>query len=79
MIGSHVRHPTRNTNRGHLLVATGAHRLGEQALDALENIEVVLLPVNEAFERVRSGEIDAVGSVASLFLGWDYLRRTGRV
>lgn len=79
VIGSHVRHPTRNTNRGYLLVATGAHPATEQSLDPLEDIEVVLLPVADVFEKVRAGEIDAVGSVASIFFAWDYLKQTGRV
>ncbi|MEM6529425.1 MAG: NUDIX hydrolase [Chloroflexota bacterium] len=79
LIGSHVRHPTRNTNRGHLVVATGAHPATGQHLDALENIEVVLLPIEQAFDKVRAGEVDAVGTVASMFMAWDYLKREGKV
>lgn len=79
LLGSHVRHPTRNTNRGYLLVATGAHPATGQALDPAEDIEVVLLPLPAVFERVRSGEIDAVGTIASVFVAHDYLQRTGRL
>jgi 8-oxo-dGTP pyrophosphatase MutT (NUDIX family) len=79
LLGSHVRHPTRNTNRGHLLVATDAHRVGEQALDAAEEIEVVLLPLPDVIDRMRSGEIDAVGTIASIFIAQDYLQRTGKL
>jgi ADP-ribose pyrophosphatase len=79
LIGSHVRHPTRNTNRGHLLVATGAHPASAQQLDAAENIEVLTLPMPAVFDAIRNGEIVAVGTVASIFTAWDYLQRTGRV
>jgi ADP-ribose pyrophosphatase len=78
LIGSHIRHPTRNTNRGHLVAATGAHPSVEQDLDIAEDIEVLLLPVDEVFAHIRSGAIYAVGTVASVYFAWDYLTRTGQ-
>jgi len=79
IIGSHIRHPTRNNNRGHLVVATGAHPATEQELAIAEDIEVLLVPVDDVFAQVRSGAIYAVGSVASVFFAWDHLQRAGRV
>ncbi|MEO0563182.1 MAG: NUDIX hydrolase, partial [Chloroflexota bacterium] len=76
--GSHVRHPTRNTNRGHLVVATGAHKTDVQHLDAAEDIEVVLMSIDATLDAVRDGRITAVGTVASIFLGYDTLQRLGR-
>jgi len=77
-VGSHVRHPSRNSNRGHLVVATGATPTAEQSLDASEAIDVILLPVDEVFQQIYTGQINAVGSVASIYFGYDYLKRTGR-
>lgn len=79
LAGTHVRHPTRNTNQGHLLVATGASQEGAQSLDDNEAIEVLFVPLAEALDKVHRGEITAVGSIAGLFLGRDVLRRAGRL
>jgi ADP-ribose pyrophosphatase len=79
LVGSHVRHPTRNTNRGYLVAATGAYLAGDQSLDMAEDIEVVLEPIERVFDLIRDGTIDAVGSVASIFLGWDTLKRAGKI
>lgn len=79
MVGTHARHPTRNTNQGHLLVATGAKRDGAQSLDANEAIEVLFVPLDAAFEKIHRGEITAVGTIACLYLGRDVLARAGRL
>lgn len=70
-----VRHPSRMNNRGHLVIASGAHPAGNQKLDANEDIEVILLPIETALTRVQSGQIDAVGTVAALYFGWDFVQR----
>ena len=31
------------------------------------------------FDLIHQGEINAVGSVASIFFSWDYLKRTGKM
>jgi 8-oxo-dGTP pyrophosphatase MutT (NUDIX family) len=76
-VGSFVQHPTRQNHRGHLVVATGAYLDGVQQLDHTEDIEVVVLPISEAFEMILRGEIDAITSVAPLYQAWAYLQKHG--
>lgn len=78
-VAAFIQHPTRMTNEGYLVVATGAHPVGAQRLDANESIEVLLMPVDQVFDQIHSGEIAAVGTVAGIFFGWRYLQRSGRV
>jgi 8-oxo-dGTP pyrophosphatase MutT (NUDIX family) len=66
---------SKETNRAFLFVGTGARRVAEQALDATEEIEVVLLPLGEVREAIRDGRIDAPTSVAGIYLALDALGR----
>jgi 8-oxo-dGTP pyrophosphatase MutT (NUDIX family) len=67
--------PSKETNRAYLFLGTGARRVAEQALDATEEIEVVLLPLAEARDAIRDGRIDAPTSVAGIYLALDALDR----
>lgn len=74
-VGGGPLDPSKETNRVHLFAGTGARRVGEQELDATEQIEVVLAPVSELRERIRAGEISAPTSVAGIYLALDALGR----
>jgi 8-oxo-dGTP pyrophosphatase MutT (NUDIX family) len=74
-VGGGPLDPSKETNRVHLYVGTGAERVAEQQLDETEEIEVVLLPVEQARDAIRAGEIDAPTSVAGIYLALDRLGR----
>ncbi|TAF02311.1 MAG: NUDIX hydrolase [Nostocales cyanobacterium] len=62
--------PSKDTNQTHLFLAENVVKIGEQEnLDVTEEIEVILIPLNEVFEKVTTGEISVAGTVAALFLG----------
>lgn len=79
LVGSHMRHPTRHTNRGHLVIATDAYLAGGQDLDPAENIDVLLVPLDEVLHQIQRGDISAVGTVASVYFARDYLQRQGKL
>jgi 8-oxo-dGTP pyrophosphatase MutT (NUDIX family) len=74
-VGGGPLDPSKETNRVHLFVGTGARRVAEQELDATEEIEVVLLPLAGARAAIRDGRIDAPTSVAGVYLALDALGR----
>jgi ADP-ribose pyrophosphatase len=74
-IGGGPLDPSKETNRVHLFLGTGAERRHRQALDETEEIEVVLLPVAELRDAIARGEIDAPTSVAGIYLALDALGR----
>jgi 8-oxo-dGTP pyrophosphatase MutT (NUDIX family) len=74
-IGGGPLDPSKETNRVHLFLGTGAERLAEQKLDATEEIEVDLLPLARVRAAIRDGEIDAPTSVAGIYLALDRLGR----
>ena len=57
IIGDMQPNPAFQSNSCHVVLATGCRRVGEQALDHDEQIEVVSVPASELEEYVRSGEI----------------------
>jgi 8-oxo-dGTP pyrophosphatase MutT (NUDIX family) len=62
--------PSKETNQIHLFLAENVVKVGEQEnLDITEEIEVILIPINEVFEKVSTGEISVAGTVAALFMG----------
>ena len=67
--------PSKETNRVHLFLALGAERRQEQDLDETEQIEVVLCPLTDLRNRIRTGTIDTVSSVAAIFLALERLDR----
>jgi 8-oxo-dGTP pyrophosphatase MutT (NUDIX family) len=62
--------PSKETNQIHLFLAEDVVKVGEQEnLDVTEEIEVILIPINEIFEKITTGEISVAGTVAALLLG----------
>ncbi len=60
--------PVKDTNRIHLFLAEEVELSGTQDLDRTEEIEVVLVPISEVSDKIRSGEICVAGTLAALFL-----------
>jgi ADP-ribose pyrophosphatase len=67
--------PVKETNQIHLFLAEDVIKVDEQDLDITEEIELVLIPISEAIDRIMKGEISVSGSVAATFLGLQYLAR----
>ncbi len=65
--------PTNSDSIAHLYLARNAHQTAEQDLDATESIELDLATLDELREFVRSGTIDSVAHVASIYLILDTL------
>jgi ADP-ribose pyrophosphatase len=61
--------PPSHTRPRHVVIARGAHLVGQQQLDELEEIEVVLLPVAELRRRLPTG---ALGATEQTYLALDY-------
>ncbi len=74
-VGGGPLDPSKETNRVHLFLGTGAEPQKAQELDETEEIEVVLIPLASARAAIRRGEIDAPTSVAGIFLALDALGR----
>jgi ADP-ribose pyrophosphatase len=65
--------PVKDTNEIHLFLAENAHPSGKQQLDATEDVEIVLVPVEEVLTKISTGEICVCGTIAALFLGLNFL------
>jgi ADP-ribose pyrophosphatase len=74
-VGGGPLDPSKETNRVHLFVGTGATLQGAQELDETEEIDVVLLPLADARGAIARGEIDAPSSVAGIYLALEALGR----
>ncbi|HEY9710572.1 MAG TPA: NUDIX hydrolase [Oculatellaceae cyanobacterium] len=61
--------PVKDTNKIHLFLAENAQPSGTQQLDVTEDVEIVLIPVENALERISTGEVCVCGTIAALFLG----------
>lgn len=72
-IGAFVQNPTRLSNKIHLFLAINAHKVGEQSLDTTEEIQVHLIQLDNIYSLIKSGKIDAVGSVAGIFIALENL------
>lgn len=68
-LGSFTVDANRGAGRAHMFLATGARRVAQPEMDGdLEEIEVLLLPLDEAMRRVRAGEFRTLAPVACLAL-----------
>jgi 8-oxo-dGTP pyrophosphatase MutT (NUDIX family) len=56
-VGRLAVEPSRHTNYAHLFVAQGARRVGEQALDASEDLAVRLVPAGDLPRLVERGDV----------------------
>lgn len=65
--------PVKDTNKIYLFLAENARLSSQQQLDATEDIEVVLLPIEEALAKISKGEICVCGTITALFLGLSFL------
>ncbi len=68
--------PVKDTNKIHLFLAENVTKMGEQTLDITEDIEVVLIPVESVIDKIMQGEISVAGTVAALFLGLNFLKKS---
>jgi len=66
-IGKLSQSPTRMTNYFHLFVAENAYPMGAQNLDPNEDITVRLIPLDDVFAMIASGEINSVSTVACIY------------
>lgn len=68
--------PVKDTNSVHLFVARNVVKKEEKIkLDITEEIEVILIPISQAIERIIDGEICVAGSISGIFLALEYLRK----
>jgi ADP-ribose pyrophosphatase len=65
--------PVKDTNRIHAYIALDVSPTNQQQLDITEDIEVVLIPVQEAQAKIASGEICVSGTIAAIHLGLNFL------
>jgi 8-oxo-dGTP pyrophosphatase MutT (NUDIX family) len=65
--------PVKDTNKIYLFLAEHAHQSSSQQLDATEEVEIVLVPVEKVLEKISTGEICVSGTIAALFLGLNVL------
>ncbi len=68
LVGELSANPATHANTTFCYLATGAERFAEPQLDAGEELVSMLLPMAEAVERARHGELLQSLHVASLFL-----------
>lgn len=73
-IGKLSQSPTRMTNYFHLFVAENAYPVGDQNLDPNEDITVRLIPLDDVFAMIASGEINSVSTVACIFRAVSFLK-----
>jgi 8-oxo-dGTP pyrophosphatase MutT (NUDIX family) len=60
-------------NKLHIVLAEGCRRVGEQDLDAYEEIEVILARPQDVYEKIDRGEIDHALATAALLLAKPFL------
>ena len=73
-IGSLPQSPSRLNNQVHVVLAQDAFKKTDQQLDPNESIDILLLPVDVVLHKIRNGEINAMGTVAGIFLALDFLK-----
>lgn len=73
LVGKHFPNPAMQNNAMWTYVGFGCRKLQEPTPDPYEDIRVVHLPVNEVYDKIRSGEIDHSIVVASLLYAMSFL------
>ena len=61
--------PGKDTNQIHLFLAENVIKVEEQNLDSTEDIEVLLIPKIDVFNKIIQGNISVAETVAALFMG----------
>src|SRR5215216_5362332 len=74
-VGQIYPNPALQTNTLHCFLALDAEKVGEQSLDAGEDIEVYLVPFNELVEMAKQGEFRHGLMTAVLFFVLAYMNR----
>lgn len=74
-VGQMYPNPALQTNTLHCFLALDAEKVGEQSLDAGEDIEVHLVPFNELVEIAKRGEFHHGLMTAVLFFVLAYMNR----
>jgi ADP-ribose pyrophosphatase len=74
-IGSVSPNPANHTNMIHYFLALDAEKVGSQNLDATEEIEVVLKPLDEVISMAKKGELLQSMQVSAIFFALAYLDR----
>ncbi|HSL47324.1 MAG TPA: NUDIX hydrolase [Anaerolineales bacterium] len=74
-VGRLYPNPALQTNTLYSFLALGAEKVGEQNLDAGEDIEVQLVPLDELIEMAKRGEFPHALQMAVLFQALAYLDR----
>jgi 8-oxo-dGTP pyrophosphatase MutT (NUDIX family) len=75
-IATFYEKPSKETNQIHLFLAENVVKVGNQKLDMTEEIEIVLIPKESVLDKIIQGEISVAGTVAALFLGLNFLRKS---
>jgi 8-oxo-dGTP pyrophosphatase MutT (NUDIX family) len=74
-VGQIYPNPALQTNTLHCFLALDAEKVGEQKLDAGEDIEVHLVPLDELVEMAKQGEFRHALMTAVLFFALAYMDR----
>ena len=72
-LGSISGNPVRYTNQAHFFLAQNAVKTSEQALDEMEDIEVVLMPFKEFVTMALESKIEHPHDLAGLLLALNHL------
>ena len=67
--------PVKDDNKIHIFLGLNAKKTGTIKLDVTEEIEVILIPIKEVIHRVMSGEICVAGTIATIFMGLEFLNK----
>ena len=73
-LGKLSQSPTRMTNYFHLFLAVNAFPVGAQSHDPNEDITVRLVPLDDVFAMIASGEIHSVSTVACIYRAMSHLK-----
>lgn len=76
-VGCVSPNPAIQTNWIYSFLALDAVKMGEQDLDATEEIEVILKPLSEVTDMAKKGELLQSMQVSALFFALAYLKRIG--
>lgn len=74
-VGKVSPNPASHTNLMHAYIALDAWRIGDQALDEIEEIEVYPIPLDEVILMVKNGQVLQSLHVSTLFFALAHLNR----
>jgi 8-oxo-dGTP pyrophosphatase MutT (NUDIX family) len=74
-VGKVYPNPATHTNMTHSFLALDVEKVGQQNLDATEEIDVFLVPLDEFISLVKGGGLPQALHVSALFFALEYLER----